>query len=100
MTKFSLAKISAKGSFFVMGQKFHQIQFHQSRKLSSGKSCGWSSRVAMYICVCSHNRARMCQNFHCAKKNFFANGMHWRNWQKFSPGENFHVYGSSRFQAA
>ena len=33
-----------------------------------------------------------CQNFHCAKKlqKFFANGIH---WQKFSPGENFRVYG-------
>ena len=58
------------------------------------RSCGWSSWVAMRICAC----ARMCQNFHCAKKfaeKIFANGMHWRNWRKFSPGENFHVYGST-----
>ena len=23
----------------------------------------------------------------------FTSGMHWQNWHKFSPGENFHIYG-------
>ena len=35
--------------------------------------------------------------FSLFNKNFvekhFASGMHWQNWHKFSPGENFRIYG-------
>ena len=49
------------------------------------------ARALMITCTNS-----MCQDFHRAKKfmgKIFANGIRWQNWCKFSPGENFHVYG-------
>ena len=56
----------------------------------------------LLVCACyahMHMRSRLHAQIQCAKvftvkndlqKNF-ANGMHWRNWQKFSPGRNFRV---------
>ena len=48
-------------------------------------------------CACAHDRTNVSKFSLCKKirgKKNFANGMHWRNWQKFSPGENFCVYGT------
>ena len=58
---------------------------------------------ACELLVCAYARALMIAraNFNVTKFSpckkiwgkIFANGMHWRNWQKFSPGKNFRVYG-------
>ena len=61
-------------------------------------SSGWSSQViGMRICACAHDLAQnsVCQISLCKKftEKIFVNCMHWWNWRKFSPGENFHIYG-------
>ena len=46
MLKFSLAKIFAKGSYFVLEQKFFPFNFVSRTSYLPG-SYGWSSRVAV-----------------------------------------------------
>ena len=73
-TKFLLTKIFTEGSYFVLGQKFHPLHELLSR------SCGWSSQVAMRVCLrsrtdvpkfslCKKIRATACigENFLLAK---------------------------------
>ena len=70
-------KIFAKGSYFVLRQKFAKFNSANRASYLPG-SCGWSSRVAMCKCVCAVTIAQMCQNFQCAKNCWktFANCMH------------------------
>ena len=78
-TKFSQAKVFAKGSYHVLGQKFRQIQFRRSRNLPSRKL--WVELTSCYAHMRVLKIMWMHQNFHCAKKSF-ANSMHWWNWWK------------------
>ena len=59
--KISLAKIFAKGSYFVLGQKFHQILFCQLCELPSRKL--WVGEL-----LCAYARALTIAQTHCAKK--------------------------------
>ena len=48
------------------------------------------------LCAYAHAHVNV-SKLHCAKKfteKIFADGMYWRNWQKFSPDENFCIYGA------
>ena len=76
MTKFSQAKIFAKGSYFVLGQKSRQSSELPSRKL-------WVELVSCYAHAYAPvlTIARICQNFHSTKK--FAE----KNWPTAYIGE-------------
>ena len=80
-------KIFTEGSYYVLGQKFHQIYFVNHASYLPG-SCGWSSRVAMCICTCAHDRSNVSKIFTVQKNSL----------KTFLPtaciGKNFHVYGS------
>ena len=81
-TKFSLAKIFAKGLYYVLGQKFCQSHELPSRKL-------WVELVSCSAHM--YARANVLKFSLCKKitEKIFANSMH---WHKFSHGENFCVY--------
>ena len=88
-TKFSLAKIFTKGHVY-WNINFAKFNYTNRASYLPG-SCGQSLRVA----ICMHSRSHECVKIFTVQKNctkIFINGMHWRNWQKFSPGKNFHVY--------
>ena len=79
-----------------LGQGRLTIEKKKERLWISVKTADWMRLNTCVFSVCG--KKTNVSTFHCAKnlpKNFFANGMHWRNWRKFSPGENFHVYDSS-----
>ena len=59
------------------------------------RSCGWSSRVAMCICVCTRDRTNVSKVSLC--KKIFTNGMHWRNWRKIFPGKNWNISDNVAF---
>ena len=88
MTKFLQAKIFAKGSYFVLGQKSRQSRELPSRKL-------WVELVSCYAHAYAPalTIARICQfsQYKKIRRKKLANGIHWRIWQKFSPSENFSI---------
>ena len=60
-------------------------------------SYGWSSRAAMRIFACAHDRVNVSKFSLCKKfaETILASGMHWR---KFSSGKNFCIYGIQRLK--
>ena len=62
-TRFSLARIFAKASYYGLGQKFHQ-----SRELPSFHEVVGGARELLCHYGYAHMYVRMCQNFHYAKK--------------------------------
>ena len=86
-TKFSLAKIFAKGSCFVLEQNFRQLHELTSRKL-------WVELRSCYAHM--HVHSQLCQNFHCTKIHgkIFRQQLALAKSAKISPGENFHIDGT------
>ena len=74
--KFSLDKNFAKPSYLYIAEIFSGINFCQ---------CG-KGRHILYVIINTRQKNL------CDKS--FANESRWRNWWKFSPGENFRVYGT------
>ena len=68
--------------------------------------------VSYWYVLCAHTLyAQSCATLYLGtgvqknSRKIFANGMHWRNWQKFSPGENstytvLHIFQTKKAQVS